>query len=87
MVVKHLFYYHLRFLSTDHKYKKNRKDFFAGRVERDVVLSGEKLYDVDLQYEGIMFGFQSGKQKFPSFSVIHNWIKQSTFWEFFLLKD
>jgi hypothetical protein len=43
MVVKHLFYYHLRFLSTDHKYKKNRKDFFAGRVKRDVALSGEKL--------------------------------------------
>ena len=40
---------HIRFLSTDHKYKMNRNDIFIGRVERDVaplVLSGEELYEV-----------------------------------------
>jgi hypothetical protein len=59
----------------EHKYKKNKNDFFVGRVERDVVPSlpsGEELYDVVSQYDDIMFGFQSGKQKFHGFSVTHN---------------
>jgi len=36
-------------LSTDHKYRKNRKDLFIGRDERDVAIpvpSGEELYDM-----------------------------------------
>ena len=80
------FYCHYRFLPTVHKY---RKDFFVGIFERDVVLpvlSGEKLYDVVLQYEGIMFDFQFGKQKFHGFGVIHNWVKQSIFLELFYWK-
>ena len=28
-----------------------------------------------------MFGFQSGKQKFPGFGLTHNWVKRSIFWE------
>jgi hypothetical protein len=32
------FDYHRRFLSSDYKYRKNIKDFFVGRVERDVAL-------------------------------------------------
>jgi len=28
-----------------------------------------------------MFGFQSGKQKFPSFGLTHIWVKRSIFWE------
>jgi hypothetical protein len=37
------------FSPTDHKYRKNIKDFFIGRVERNVTLSvplDEELYDV-----------------------------------------
>jgi hypothetical protein len=30
------FYYHRRFLPPNHRYRKNRKDFFVGRVEKDV---------------------------------------------------
>jgi len=29
----------------------------------------------------IVFGFQSGKQKFPGFGFTHNWVKRSIFWE------
>jgi hypothetical protein len=53
-------------LLTDHKYRKNKKDFFAGKVEKDVALTlllVEELYDVS-EYNNIMFGFQSDKQKF-----------------------
>ena len=48
----------------DHRYRKNIKDFFIGKVEKDVAppcLSGEELYDVVSEYGDIMFGFQSGK--------------------------
>ena len=43
-------------------------DFFVGRVEKDVApprLSGEELHDVVKLYGDIVFGLQSGKQKFP----------------------
>jgi hypothetical protein len=48
---------------------------FVGRVENDVAspcLSGEKLHDVVSEYGGIVFGLQSGKQKFPGFSLTYN---------------
>jgi hypothetical protein len=66
---------HCRFLPTNHRYRKNIKDFFIGRVEKDVApprLSGEELHDVVLEYGDIVFGFQSGKQKFPGFGFTHN---------------
>jgi hypothetical protein len=31
------------------------------------------------EYGDIVFGLQSGKQKFPSFGLTHNWVKQSIF--------
>jgi len=65
-------------------YRKNRKDFFVGRVENDVApprLSGEELFDVVSEYGDIVFGVQSGKQKFSGFGLTHNWVKQSIFWE------
>jgi hypothetical protein len=65
-------------------YKKNKKDFFIGRVEKDVApsrLSGEKLHDVVSEYGDIVFGLQSSKRKFPGFGLTHNWIKRSIFWE------
>jgi len=77
------FYYHRRFLPHNHRYRKNRKDFFVGRVEKDVApprLSGEELHDVVSEYGDIVFGLQSGKQKFPGFGLTHNWVKQSIFW-------
>jgi len=58
------FYCHCHFLSHNHKYRKNRKDFFVGRVEKDVApprLSSEELHDVVLEYGDIVFGLQSGK--------------------------
>jgi len=69
------FYCHRRFLSTDHKYKKNQKDFFVDRVERDVtslVPSCEELYDIVSQYKNIVFDFQFGKHKFSDFGVTYN---------------
>jgi len=40
---------HQHFLPIYHKYKENRKDFFVGRVEKDIApphLFSEKLYDM-----------------------------------------
>jgi hypothetical protein len=78
------FYYHRRFLPTNHRYRKNKKDFFVSRVEKDVApscLSDDELHDIISEYGDIVFGFQSGKQKFPGFGLTHNWIKRSIFWE------
>jgi len=75
-------YCHRRFLPHNHRYRNNRKDFFVGRVEKDVAplrLAGEELHDVVSEYGDIIFGLQSGKQKFPSFSLTHNWVKRSIF--------
>jgi hypothetical protein len=68
----------------DYKHRKNKKDFFADRVERDIALplsSGEELYDEVLEYINIVFGFQFGKQKFLDFGLTYNWIKRSIFYE------
>jgi hypothetical protein len=78
------FYCHRCFLPLNHRYRKNRKDFFVVRVEKDVAsprLSGEELHDVVSEYGDIVFGLQSGKQKFPGFGLTHNWVKRSIFWE------
>jgi hypothetical protein len=69
----------------NHRYRKNRNDFFVGRVEKDVSpphFSSEELYDVVSEYGDIVFGLQSSKQKFPGFGLTHNWVKRSIFWEF-----
>jgi len=58
------FYCHHRFLPHNHRYRKNRKDFFVGRVEKDVApprLSGKELHDIVKLYGDIVFGLQSGK--------------------------
>jgi len=63
---------HRRFLPHNHRYRKNKKDFFVGRVEKDVApprLFGEELHDVVKLYGDIVFGLQSGKQKFPGFGL------------------
>jgi hypothetical protein len=73
---------HRRFSPTNHIYKKNIKDFFIGRVEKDVApscLSGEELHDIVSEYGDIVFGFQSSKQNFPGFSLTYNWVKRSIF--------
>jgi len=78
------FYCHRRFLPHNYSYRKNRKDFFVGRVEKDVAppcFSGEELHDVVKSYGDIVFGLQSGKHKFSCFGLTHNWLKQSIFWE------
>ena len=74
----------LSFLATESQVQKNKKDFFVGRVEKDVAspcLSGEELHDVVSEYGDIVFGLQSGKQKFHGFGLTHNWVKRSIFWE------
>jgi len=66
----------------NHKYKKNKNEFFIGRVKKDVAplhLSNEELYDVALEYGDIVFSFQSSKQKFPG--LTYNSVKQSIFLE------
>ena len=71
----------------DHRYIKNINDFFVGRIEKDVApprLSGEELYNVMLEYGDIVFDFQSGKQKFHSFGLTHNWVKQNILFELLL---
>ena len=60
MTVNCLFFFHWQFLPTNHKNKRNRKDFFVGRVKKDVallLLLGEELYDVVSKYDDIVFGF------------------------------
>jgi len=64
-----------RFLPPNHRY---RNDFFVCRVEKYVAspcLFGEELHDVVSEYGDIVFGLQSGKQKFPGFGLTHNWVK------------
>jgi hypothetical protein len=59
---KTFFFCHQWFLPTDHKYRKNINDFFIDRVEKDVASLlplGEELYDVVLQYDDIVYSFQS----------------------------
>jgi hypothetical protein len=54
-------------LQPNHRYRKNRKDFFIGRVEKDVApprLSGEELLDIVSEYGDIVFGLQSGSRNF-----------------------
>jgi hypothetical protein len=78
------FYCHRHFLPTNHKYRKNRKDFFVGRFEKNVApqrLSGEELHDVVSEYGDIVFSFLYGKQNFPSFGLTNKWVKRSIFWE------
>jgi hypothetical protein len=77
-------------LPTDHKYRKNKNNFFIGRVERDIaplLLSGEEFDYLVSEYNDMVFGFQSGEQKFFYFGLTHNWVNQSIFLEAFLLKD
>jgi hypothetical protein len=71
-------------LSTNHRYKKNKKDFFVGKVEKYVApprLFSEELHDVISEYGDILFGFHSGKQKFPGLGLTDNWVKRSILWE------
>jgi len=54
------FYCHHRFLPLNYRYRKNRKDFFVGRVEKDVAsprLSSEELHDVVSKYGDIVLAF------------------------------
>jgi hypothetical protein len=48
-------------LPPNHRYRKNRKDFFVGRVEKDVApprLSGEELLDVVSEYLPVHLPFE-----------------------------
>ena len=74
-------------MPLNHRFRKNRKDFFVDRVEKDVAsphLSGEELHHVVSEYGDIVFGLQSGKQKFPGFGLTHNW--ELPYWKTNLLR-
>jgi hypothetical protein len=76
-------------LLPNHRYRKNRNDFFVGRVEKNVApphLSSEELHDIISEYGDIVFGLQLGKKKFHGFDLTHNWVKRSIFWELFYWK-
>jgi hypothetical protein len=65
-------------LPSHHRFRNNRNDLSSNKIERDVallVLLHEELYDGVLIYEGIVFDFHYGKQKFHGFGVTHNWVK------------
>jgi hypothetical protein len=76
MIVNHLFLLpQVVFANGSQVHKEQKKDFFIGRVERDVaplLLLGEELYNMVSKYGDIVFGFQFGKQKFPDFGLTHN---------------
>ena len=81
---------HHHFLPMNHKYRKNINDFFVSRVKMDVAplyLSSKELHYVVSEYGDIVFGFQSGKQKFSGFGLTHNLVKQSNFLSASLLED
>jgi len=44
-------------------------------------LSGEELHDVISEYCDIVFGLQSGKQKFTGYGLTYNWVKRSISYE------
>ena len=74
-------------MPTNHKYIKNIKDFFVGRVEKDVApprLVGEELYDVVSEYGDIVFSFQSSKHKFSGFGLTHKWVSEVFFGSFLI---
>jgi hypothetical protein len=74
-------------LPTNHRYIKNIKDFFVGRVEKDVApprLFHEEFYDVVSEYDDIVFGFQSSKQKFHGFGLTHKWVSEVFFGSFLI---
>jgi len=53
------FYCHRHFLPSNHRYRKNKNDFFVGIVEKDVAslyLFSEELVDVISEYGDIVFG-------------------------------
>jgi hypothetical protein len=64
MTIKHLFLLPQAILTSESLVQKNIKAFFVGKLESDVapLLSlGEELYDMVLEYDDTVFGFQSGK--------------------------
>jgi len=66
------------FLATESQVQKEKNDFFVGRVEKYVApsrLSSKELHDVVSEYSDIVFSRQSGKHKFPSYGLTHNWVK------------
>jgi hypothetical protein len=65
----------------DHKYKKNTKDFLLAELKMmfHPRIFLVKNYDMVLEYNDILFGFQSGKQKFFDIGLTYNWVKRSIF--------
>jgi len=53
------------------------------RMLHPLSLSGEELHDVVSEYGDIVFGFQSGKQKFSGFGLTHS--KSKAFYGSFLI--
>ena len=58
---------HRCFLPLNHRFRKNRKDFFVGRVEKDVAsprLSGEELHHVVSEYGALCLALNQVSKSF-----------------------
>jgi len=79
------FYCHRRILPPNHRYRKNRNDFFVGKAEKELHPRVFLVKNCMMLYQSTVIlclvSNQSGKQKFPSFGLTHNWVKRSIFWE------
>ena len=79
---------HRCFLHINHTFRKDRKNFIANRVENmqpPTIWSGEEIYEMVKDYPKI---HETGVQtEIPGKSLIHNWCKQSIFWELPYWKD
>ncbi|XP_059316109.1 uncharacterized protein LOC132066941 [Lycium ferocissimum] len=72
-----------RFLSSNHKWRRNKRDF-NGEVEKrsaPKALSGDDVLNQLSSLEDVTFGKTQKKQKYEKSKGIHNWRKKSIFFK------
>ncbi|XP_075103289.1 uncharacterized protein LOC107767631 isoform X1 [Nicotiana tabacum] len=72
---------HRRFLPMDHGFRRNNSAFMKNRIDYDeppTILSGEKIWE---RVKNLPKVTESPLLKLPGYGVVHNWTKQSIFWE------
>ncbi|CAH9097537.1 unnamed protein product [Cuscuta europaea] len=78
---------HRKFLSENHRYRKDKKSFIRGRVVRDTPpprLTGEAIFN---RVRRIPTVIQEPNKKPYGFCDTHKWTKRSIFWELPYWKD
>ncbi|XP_012841495.1 PREDICTED: uncharacterized protein LOC105961778 [Erythranthe guttata] len=76
------FYCHRQFLPMNHSFRKDKKSFRKGSVEKAMAparLSSEDVWGKVRNLPKIVG--RIGHEKLPGFGENHNWTKQSIFWE------